>query len=231
MPLVAQLADEVQHLGDLAHRDRRGRLVHQHDLGFRQHGAGDGHRLALAARHLLDQVARPRLRLQLREDLAGAPVHGGVVENPERADALAQFAAQKHVGGGGEIVAQRQVLIDDLDAVLARFDRACAGQVLARPCASRRGSAGKLPAIILTSVDLPAPLSPISPTTCPGSSDSDTSLTAWMAPKCFEILASSRTAIPLMTSRPPTASAVAPARRYCRRYGARLTLSETGRCC
>ena len=53
----------------------------------------------------------------------------------------------------------------------------------------------KFPAIILTSVDLPAPLSPISPTTSPASSANDTSLTAWIAPKCFEIPSSSRTAI------------------------------------
>src|SRR5690606_37912030 len=53
---------------------------------------------------------------------------------------------------------------------------------------------GKLPAIIFTSVDLPAPLSPMSPTTSPGSSVKETSLTAWMAPKCLEILVSSRTA-------------------------------------
>ena len=52
----------------------------------------------------------------------------------------------------------------------------------------------KLPAIILTSVDLPAPLSPISPTTSPASSVTDTSLTAWMAPKCFEMCSSSSTA-------------------------------------
>ena len=63
--LVAQVADEVQHLGHLAHRDRRGRLVHQHDLGVGEHGAGDGDRLALAAGHLLDEVARPGLGLQL----------------------------------------------------------------------------------------------------------------------------------------------------------------------
>ena len=61
---------------------------------------------------------------------------------------------------------------------------------------------GKLPAIILTSVDLPAPLSPISPTTSPGSMANETSFTAWMAPKCFEMLASSRTA----TVRPPIAA-------------------------
>ena len=59
------------------------------------------------------------------------------------------------------------------------------------PCEGR-----KSPAMIFTSVDLPAPLSPISPTTSPGSSVSDTSLTAWMAPKCLETFSSSRIAMP-----------------------------------
>ena len=36
---------------------------------------------------------------------------------------LQQLAAQEDVGGGGEIVAERELLVDDLDAVLARFDR------------------------------------------------------------------------------------------------------------
>ena len=52
---------------------------------------------------------------------------------------------------------------------------------------------GKFPAMIFTSVDLPAPLSPIRPTTSPASSRNDTSLRAWMAPKCFEMRSSSRT--------------------------------------
>ena len=46
--LVAQASDQVQHLGHLAHADRGGRLVHQHDLGLGQPRAGDGHGLALA---------------------------------------------------------------------------------------------------------------------------------------------------------------------------------------
>src|SRR5947207_5760382 len=54
---------------------------------------------------------------------------------------------------------------------------------------------GKLPAMTLTSVDLPAPLSPMRPTTSPACSASDTSRSAWMAPKCFDIPASSSTAI------------------------------------
>src|SRR3546814_1023404 len=39
--------------------------------------------------------------------------------------------------------------------------------------------------IILTSVVLPEPLGPISPNTCPSSTDSDTSLSATSPPKCL----------------------------------------------
>ena len=38
-------------------------------------------------------------------------------------DAEAQLAAEKDVGRGGQVVAERQVLVDDLDAVPARVDR------------------------------------------------------------------------------------------------------------
>ena len=51
--------------------------------------AGDGDRLTLAARHLLDQVARPRFRLEFLEELAGAPVHRRIVEDADRADPFA----------------------------------------------------------------------------------------------------------------------------------------------
>src|SRR5690606_29386854 len=52
---------------------------------------------------------------------------------------------------------------------------------------------GKLPAMILTIVDLPAPLSPISPSTSPGSSSRLTSVSALIAPKLLEILRKDRT--------------------------------------
>src|SRR5262245_13688950 len=52
----------------------------------------------------------------------------------------------------------------------------------------------KFPAMIFTSVDLPAPLSPISPSTSPGSRVRSTSVSAVIAPKCLEILLSWRTA-------------------------------------
>src|SRR2546421_11908622 len=55
---------------------------------------------------------------------------------------------------------------------------------------------GKFPAISLTRVDLPAPLSPINPTTSPGSTDQLMSFTAWVAPKLFETLRTSSRATP-----------------------------------
>src|SRR6516164_4032765 len=51
--------------------------------------------------------------------------------------------------------------------------------------------AGKFPAISFTMVDLPAPLSPISPTTSPASIEKLTSVSARMAPKLFEMLRTS----------------------------------------
>src|SRR5215469_16259538 len=50
---------------------------------------------------------------------------------------------------------------------------------------------GKFPAISFTMVDLPAPLSPISPITSPASIEKLTSFSARMAPKLFETLRTS----------------------------------------
>ena len=110
--------DEVEDLGHLADRDRRRRLVHQHELGVREPRARDRHRLALAARHLADEVAGPGLGLELREELARALDHRRLVEHAERARALLDLAAEEDVFGGGQVVAEREVLIDDLDALV-----------------------------------------------------------------------------------------------------------------
>src|SRR5262249_41382325 len=55
--------------------------------------------------------------------------------------------------------------------------------------------AGKFPAMIFTSVDLPAPLSPINPTISPESMVKLTPVSASIAPKCFAMLRSSSSAI------------------------------------
>src|SRR5687768_12948452 len=80
--LLLEPPDQRQHLFDLAHADRRRRLVHQHELGLGQPGAGDGDGLALAARHAAHNIARPRLRLQLLEELARLLEHCVIVHDP-----------------------------------------------------------------------------------------------------------------------------------------------------
>jgi hypothetical protein len=59
---------------------------------------------------------------------------------------------------------------------------------------------GKLPAMTLTKVDLPAPLSPMRPRTSPDSSVMSTSLSAWMAPKCLDTDCNSRIGNPVSSA-------------------------------
>src|SRR5579863_6941208 len=67
---------------------------------------------------------------------------------------------------------------------------------------------GKLPAMTFTRVDLPAPLSPISPTTSPGSMSKSTAANASMAPKCLETPLSSSNAIRLPPCAAPSGAVV-----------------------
>jgi len=68
---IPQLSDKIKDLGDLPHRDGRGRFVHQNDFGVGNPGSGNGYCLSLSAGHLPDQIARPRFGSQLGEDLSG----------------------------------------------------------------------------------------------------------------------------------------------------------------
>ena len=49
MPLLAEALDQVEHHRGLRDAERRGRLVHDHELRVPHHGAGDRDRLPLAA--------------------------------------------------------------------------------------------------------------------------------------------------------------------------------------
>ncbi len=66
---------------------------------------------------------RPRLRLQLAEELAGAIVHHPRLQELEGPEASGDLAAEEHIRRGGQIVAERKVLVDDLDPGLARLER------------------------------------------------------------------------------------------------------------
>ncbi len=86
----------------------------------------------------ITRVAGPRLGLEFLEELARPLAHGGVVEEAERPDALRDLPAEEDVGRRGQVVAEGEVLVDDLDALASRIgraaevDRLAVEQVLAR---------------------------------------------------------------------------------------------------
>jgi hypothetical protein len=121
--MMRSALDEAQHFGDLPNRNRGGRLVHQHDLGLGEARARDRHGLPLAAGHLLHEVARTGLGFQFGKNLAGAPIHGRVVQNPEWTSPFENFASEKDIRGSGQVVTKREVLVHDFDAVLLCLDR------------------------------------------------------------------------------------------------------------
>ena len=53
----------------------------------------------------------------------------GIVEDLQRTDAAGELAAEEDVHRRAQIVAQRQVLVDDLDAVLAGLDGPVEGRL------------------------------------------------------------------------------------------------------
>src|SRR5256885_1000186 len=112
--LVAQPPDEVEHHPGLDDAERGCRLVHEHELRVPHHRLGDGDRLALPpgqrchrladGSHGGDAKARQRFR--------GGALHAVLIEQ-----SVAQaLASQEHVLDDVEVVSQRQVLIDGLDA-------------------------------------------------------------------------------------------------------------------
>ena len=113
-PVVGQPPDEVEHLLGLGDAQRGGRLVEDHELAVPQHRPRDRHGLALAAgqaRHVL--AHRPqRAHREALEGLVGALLHGRLVQRDPGLD----LAAEEHVVHHVEVVAQGEVLVDDLDA-------------------------------------------------------------------------------------------------------------------
>ena len=100
---------------------------------------------------------------------------------------LRDLAAEEDVGRRGQIVAERQILVDDLDAVPARFDRPVQHELLAVH-AHRAVARAEIAGDHLDQRRLAGAVVAHQADHLAGSSDSETSLTAWMAPKCFEML-------------------------------------------
>jgi len=77
------------------------------------------------------------------------------------------LATQKEIGNNIEVITKCEVLVDGLDTQAGSDLRTGDLDWLALDEISPE-SAGPTPAIVLIRVDLPAPLSPTSPTTSPG---------------------------------------------------------------
>ena len=95
-----------------AHRGQR--LVEEEDVGARVDGAGDRDRLALAAGEAGHRRLQPRhVDADLIQGFAGPALH--LADRQERQRGMRLLAAQEHVLEDGELVDQRQVLVDGVD--------------------------------------------------------------------------------------------------------------------
>ena len=132
---VCEASYEAEHLGGLRHPEGGGGLVEHDHLGVPEHRLGDRHGLPLTAGQAGHPLAdRPHgAHGQRPEGLLGRLLHAALVER----EAAAPFTAEEHVLDDVEVVAQREVLVDDLDAegagVARRVDgdRAALEQVVA----------------------------------------------------------------------------------------------------
>ena len=113
--LLFQAMDQAQHLLDLPDRDRSRWLVHQDELGVGQPRARDGDRLALTARHLLDEIVRPGLRAQFSKELQRTRRHRLVVKQGDWTEPALELAPEEDICRRRQIVGKRKVLVDDLD--------------------------------------------------------------------------------------------------------------------
>ena len=164
---LALAAHHVEHaLGEVGGQ-RRGHLVEQQHVGL------DGER-AGKVEHALDgqrNVARGVAQVEVGNAEFAHPV----------AERLDRRAGQAEVGQHVEIGDQRRLLVDRDEAGAAGVGgRADVARLAADQDAA--GIGRMAPVRIFTSVDLPAPLAPISACTSPGSTDSDALLSAATAP-------------------------------------------------
>jgi hypothetical protein len=112
--LLGQAPYEIEHLAGLRDTEGRCRLVQEEHLSFPHDGAGDGDRLALAAGELGNRLAdgadrRHRQRLQR---LGRSLLH---LRFPQPVDGVVILAAEEHVLDDVEVVAEGEILVDDLD--------------------------------------------------------------------------------------------------------------------
>ena len=147
MPCALQLADQVEHVLDLAHRQRRRRLVHDDELGVEGERARDRHRLLLPAGQLADDLGhrwQPRAELARSSPRPRARMRAAVDHADRSAEQLLRrLAAEEDVGRHVLHARERQVLVDHLDAERADLAGLAAVERRAVEADARRRPGGR----------------------------------------------------------------------------------------
>ena len=127
--LLAEAADEREHLLGLRHAEGGGRLVEDDELRVPLDGLRDGDGLALAAGERRDRLPdrRDRRHREALERRGGGVLHRRLVEDLEPVG----LAAEVHVLDDVEVVAEGEILVDDLDPEPRRVLRAVDVHLLA----------------------------------------------------------------------------------------------------
>ena len=122
-PLLGQAPDELEHLLGLRDAERGGGLVEDDELRVPHHRARDCDRLALSAREGRDRLTDglDRGDAKALERLRRTLLHRRLLEPEEE---VPDLAAQVHVLDDVEVVAEREILVHDLDPELRRVLRA-----------------------------------------------------------------------------------------------------------
>ena len=118
-----QALDEVEHLTRLGDAERRGGLVEDDETGVPHHRLRHGDGLSLASREPGDGLPN-RFERGDGEAVQRFPrgaLHARLVEHETDASPL---PPQEHVGDDVEVVGEREILVDDLDAELGCVTRA-----------------------------------------------------------------------------------------------------------
>ena len=103
-PLAAQAIDHAKQPLDLGFGQGAGRLVHDQDFRPQRKGFGDFDQLLIADPQAAGRIAGRNAAFQLGQQLAGGVVHRPLIE---QAPAVADFAAEKHIGGGRQSCSTR----------------------------------------------------------------------------------------------------------------------------
>ncbi len=125
----AHVEDQFQHLAAFLDAERGRRLVHDDDLGAERRGARHGHALALTAGKRFDRLvdvldrSSGRVRQACRARAFPSPAGRACGTIAPSTPGFADLAAEEHVVGDRQRRRKREVLIDGLDAGVARLHR------------------------------------------------------------------------------------------------------------